>query len=390
MRSRGLAVAASVLLVATTVVAVAGAISAGRPVMGVLLGASFLGIYAVGMVRAVRAHADFEAIAPGSRHGRNTIAWVLALTVIWIGLLAVSETALWLAFPLIMLQVGVLGVLWGSIATVLTGLVTVGISVARIPADQPIGGAILGPLLGSSIALVITWAGMAVITESASLKHANDELRAARDALARAEKEQILARERSRMAGEIHDTVSQDLSGIAMLLRVAEQSDDLELIRQLLAQSLVATQDALVDARRVTKALAPRELTQKRLTAALAGLAKEPVLADLDIDVIEEGEGPELSLGEEAALLRVAKSALVNVKEHSGVKHATVYLFRDEGGATLEVRDEGRGIKDAPVPEGRGFGIPSMRARLAEVGGSLEIESSDAGTTVRAKTGGTA
>lgn len=390
MRSRGLAVAATILLAVTTVVAVAGSFSTGRPVMGVLLGVAFLAIYGVGMVQAARAHADFQVMASGSKHGRYTVVWVLTLTVIWIGLLAVSDKALWLAFPMIMLQVAVLGVLWGSVATVLTGMITVGMTVARIPADQPIGGAILGPALGSSIALVVTWAGMAVITESASLKRANDELSAARDALARVEKEQILARERSRMAGEIHDTVSQDLSGIAMLLRVAEQSDDLELIRELLDQSLQATENALVDARRVTKALAPRELAQKRLTAALAGLTKEPALTGLDIDIIEEGEGPELSLGEEAALLRVAKSALVNVKEHSGASRATVYLFRDEGGAVLEVRDEGRGLGDATPEDGRGFGIPSMRARLEEVGGSLEIESSDAGTTVWATTRGAA
>ncbi|KGF01758.1 sensor histidine kinase [Actinomyces sp. S4-C9] len=383
LNSRALAIAASLLLAVTTVVGVAGAFTGGHPVLGVILGVGFLGAYAAGMMLGHRAHASSEDLGQGVSHGRYTIVWMLVLTLIWVGLLAVSDTAIWLAFALVIIQVGVLGPLWGSVAAGITGLIAVGISVARLPADHPVGAAILGPLLGVGIALVITWAGVTVITEAASLRKALRELSQARTLLDRAEEERILQRERARMAGEIHDTVSQDLSGVAMLLQVAQTSRDPHEVARLIDQSLQATQGALADARRVTKALAPRELSAGRLEVALRGLANEPVLRGLNITFdIDEGVAT-LNLGQEAALLRVAKSALVNVKEHSGTAAATVRLQTDEGAVRLEVEDRGQGFDTSMPEDGRGFGIPAMRERMSEVGGALEIFSED-GVLVRA------
>lgn len=383
LNSRALTVAASLLLVVTTVVGVAGAFTGGHPVLGVILGVAFMGAYAAGIMLGHRAHAGSDDLGQGVSHGRYTIVWMLVLTLIWVGLLAVSDTAIWLALALVIIQVGVLGPAWGSAVAGVTGLIAVGFSISHLPPDHPVGGAILGPLLGIGIALIITWAAVTVITEAASLRKALRELSQARTLLDRAEEERILQRERARMAGEIHDTVSQDLSGVAMLLQVAQTSRDPQEVARLIDQSLQATQAALADARRVTKALAPRELSAGRLEVALRNLATEPVLRDLNITFdIDEGVAA-LSLGQEAALLRVAKSALVNVKEHSGTMAAAVRLKEDPDGVRLEVEDSGRGF-DAGMPqEGRGFGIPAMRARMSEVGGALEIRS-EAGTLVRA------
>lgn len=384
MNTRVLAASASVLLVVATVVAVVGAFSAGQPVVGTILGVAFLSIYAAGVIRASRAHAHFKAIAAGDPHSVGVVAWALTLVVLWLELFSITRAAMWLAFPLIIVEVGVLGVLWGSVVAGLLAVFIIAITVYTAPAGTPIAGAVLGSFLGSAVAVVISWAGLTMIMESAKLKRALTELGQARSLLARAEKDQILTRERQRMAGEIHDTVSQDLSGIAMLLRVAKSSDDPSLQRELLSQSLDATEKALIDTRRVTKALAPSELAGKRLSTALRDLPKEPVLSGLSVDFISEGEGSELSLGQEAALLRVAKSALVNVKEHSGTNRATVKLIFEAERVRLEVSDHGSGFA-APTPEdGRGLGIPTMRARLAEVGGNLDIETSEAGTLVRA------
>lgn len=383
LNSRALAIAASLLLAVTTVVGVAGAFTGGSPVIGVVLGVAFLGTYAAGMMLGHRAHASSDDLGRGISHGRYTIVWMLILTLIWVGLLAVSDTAIWLAFALVIIQVGVLGPLWGSVAAGLTGLIAVGISVSRLPADHPVGAAILGPLLGVGIALVITWAGVTVITEAASLRKALRELSQARTLLDQAEEERILQRERARMAGEIHDTVSQDLSGVAMLLQVAKTSRDPQEVARLIDQSLQAAQGALADARRVTKALAPRELSGGRLEVALRGLADEPVLLGLNVTFdIDEGVAT-LNLGQEAALLRVAKSALVNVKEHSGTAAATVRLKADDRVVRLEIEDHGQGFDTSMPEDGRGFGISTMRERMSEVSGTLEIFSED-GVLVRA------
>jgi signal transduction histidine kinase len=89
----------------------------------------------------------------------------------------------------------------------------------------------------------------------------------------------------------------------------------------------------------------------------------------------------------ETALFRVVQESLGNIHRHSGSTSA-IRIGRDPGTVRLEIRDEGggltpalrQGIKEMTV----GVGIAGMRERLRQVGGQLEIESSDRGTTVRA------
>jgi signal transduction histidine kinase len=89
----------------------------------------------------------------------------------------------------------------------------------------------------------------------------------------------------------------------------------------------------------------------------------------------------------ETALFRVVQESLGNIHRHSGSTSA-IRIGRDPGTVRLEIRDEGggltpalrQGIKEMTV----GVGIAGMRERLRQVGGQLEIESSDRVTTVRA------
>jgi len=87
-------------------------------------------------------------------------------------------------------------------------------------------------------------------------------------------------------------------------------------------------------------------------------------------------------------LFRVVQESLTNVQRHSRSRRASVRLNRIEDQVTLEIRDEGTGMgrkgekirKILP-----GVGISSMRERVRQIGGELEIESTSAGTTVRAR-----
>ena len=97
-----------------------------------------------------------------------------------------------------------------------------------------------------------------------------------------------------------------------------------------------------------------------------------------------------LAREEEMALFRVMQESLVNTQRHSGSLSVTISLHRTEQGVVLQISDQGRGIQGngrrhlEEVCFAGGVGIQSMRERMKQVRGNLEIESSSSGTNVRA------
>ena len=84
----------------------------------------------------------------------------------------------------------------------------------------------------------------------------------------------------------------------------------------------------------------------------------------------------------EIALLRTAQSALSNVRLHADAHHVVMTLDESEDTARLDIVDDGRGFNihtsgDAAEPTASGYGLHSMRARLRELGGGLDIESTE-------------
>ncbi len=95
-----------------------------------------------------------------------------------------------------------------------------------------------------------------------------------------------------------------------------------------------------------------------------------------------------LARNTELVLFRVVQESLTNIQRHSGSPQAKIRLNRDSH-LTLEISDLGRGFsgtKQTSKKETRfevGVGIPSMQERVKLIGGRLDIDSSDRGTTVR-------
>ncbi|MFC7640494.1 sensor histidine kinase [Streptosporangium lutulentum] len=102
----------------------------------------------------------------------------------------------------------------------------------------------------------------------------------------------------------------------------------------------------------------------------------------VDLHVEVTGDRVPLSPAIEVTLFRVAQEALANVAKHAGATRASLTLSYTDAVVLLDVRDDGTGIHN---PNGKGFGLSSMRQRLRGVGGSLEIESTPGeGTAVSA------
>jgi signal transduction histidine kinase len=91
----------------------------------------------------------------------------------------------------------------------------------------------------------------------------------------------------------------------------------------------------------------------------------------------------------ETALFRVVQEALANAHRHASTTTASIRLRAAADTVTLEIHDEGHGLRDpvahdnGTLPESLGVGIQGMRERVRQLGGTFDVEFTDAGTTVR-------
>jgi signal transduction histidine kinase len=195
--------------------------------------------------------------------------------------------------------------------------------------------------------------------------------------------------ERQRMAGEIHDTLAQGLTGIVTQLEAAEQAlanqhapDEWQ--RHIdLARALA--RESLTEARRSVRALRPEQLDGAPLPDAIAGLAHDwSQRSAVAVHVETTGDCRRLAPDTEATLFRVAQESLTNVAKHAQASKVWLTLSYLDDVALLDIRDDGVGFDpDARRPDG--YGIDGMRRRLQRVAGSLEVESAPGeGTAINA------
>jgi PAS domain S-box-containing protein len=221
------------------------------------------------------------------------------------------------------------------------------------------------------------------------LRESESELQASQEALRRLTRRLIDAHEdeRSRLARELHDDLTQRLAGAAMLLgglsRAVEQRrtqglpSGLEQLRSEL-EALAADTQAL--ARELHPSMLDRLGLEEALRTECASFAQR---SGLTIDfVCRELPGAvprEIGIG----LFRIAQEALRNVHAHSGAKQASVSLRSIDGDLRLEVVDNGAGFDPNASRTGRGLGLVSMSERARLLGARLRIESGrDRGTHV--------
>ncbi|MBO0980189.1 sensor histidine kinase [Microbacterium sp. SD291] len=309
--------------------------------------------------------------------------WLLGLTLIWAGAVAISPEYIWLAFALWLLAGFVLPMRW---AVVLSILILAGVIAAPVLHHGTTTYAyVIGPLVGGVFALGISRGYLELVRDGrerrrliASLVSAQEEMSALQDELARTQRASGASAERTRVSRDIHDTVAQSASSIGMLSRSALESDaDADRIRALEQIGALAA-EALADARRIVNDLMPAELDGTALADALRRMlqrltAETGIAATLHADDL-----PALGLDAEVALLRTAQSALANVRTHSGAA-LVVATLADAGDAVrLDIVDDGRGFDPSRLEApgaGGGYGLRAMRARLRELGGGLDVES---------------
>jgi signal transduction histidine kinase len=185
--------------------------------------------------------------------------------------------------------------------------------------------------------------------------------------------------ERSRMAGEIHDTLVQGLN--AVLLQLETVSKEFKISygqgEQRLRQLREIARENLSEARRTIWQLSSESLHNEDPALALAFVARklfEGVAVELQLHLQKEVH--ELSPDVRIELLRIGKEALANVLRHARASQVRVDLAYIDGMVRLSIADNGRGFNLSPrFIAHHGFGLTSMRMRAERIGGKLSIHS---------------
>jgi two-component system NarL family sensor kinase len=182
------------------------------------------------------------------------------------------------------------------------------------------------------------------------------------------------ADERTRLAREIHDTIAQGLTAIALEIESGRSE-----------RALAVTRETLDEARRSVMNLRAGPLSGQPLAHALAALARE-FTSETGIRVsIDTANACELPLAAESELYRIAGQALANVRQHAQARNVVLTLACSRGAATLTVRDDGQGFDVRRIAADR-HGVRGMRERARLAGGTLRVVSRPgAGTQVIAR-----
>ncbi|KAF5998113.1 MULTISPECIES: GAF domain-containing sensor histidine kinase [Streptomyces] len=199
-------------------------------------------------------------------------------------------------------------------------------------------------------------------------------------------RELTIAEERSRLAHELHDAVSQKLFSLRLTAQAAAALVDRDPARAKgeLHQVAMLAAEATEELRAAVIELRPAALDEDGLVATLRTQIQVLDRAH-SARVTFAGHGVRaLPAAQEEAMLRVAQEALHNALRHSGAGRVDVTLEKRGTGTVLRVSDDGSGFEPTAVrAAGRHLGLVSMRDRSSGVGGTLSVESAPGkGTTI--------
>lgn len=250
---------------------------------------------------------------------------------------------------------------------------------------RPTGRDIVYGLLSGAVAVAFSavfghWI-IQVIDRSRGRAELIAELEASREEIARLSAAHGALTERERMSREIHDTLAQGFTSLLMLVQAVEAELDRDPpgARRHLALMADTARHNLAEARALVARGAPADLDGSTLPDALRRLAGRH---DPPARIRVTGTAGPLPPALEVVALRACQEALANAAKHAGPgTPVTVLLDRTETELRLDVHDGGRGFD--PGRPGPGYGLPGLRARAAEAGGSARVRSAPGeGTTV--------
>ena len=205
-----------------------------------------------------------------------------------------------------------------------------------------------------------------------------------------AEEQWTIHAERDRIARELHDSLAQVLGVIHLQLRALEARAKDEASHGMadeLSDLAETADEAYRDVREAILGLRETVREDDGLEGSLREyLRKYSRQTGIAANLTCEGDTRRfLSPRSEVQLLRVVQEALTNTRKHADATRVTVRIDCLDGGTTLTIEDDGVGFDPSTVVgsmEG-GFGLASMRERVEQIGGRLDVHTApNAGTTI--------
>jgi PAS domain S-box-containing protein len=198
--------------------------------------------------------------------------------------------------------------------------------------------------------------------------------------------------ERRRLARELHDSVGQTLAALSMNIGVIQaQSHQLDSVgARAVSENAQLVDQVSREIRTISHLLHPPLLDVAGLASALRwyadGFAER---SNIKVDVEIANDFGRLPDDLEIAIFRIVQECLTNIHRHSGSATAAIRVQQEGDTVIVKVQDSGKGIplekQHEVIEAGRGgVGFAGMRERLRRLGGTLEIQSNESGTTVGA------
>jgi signal transduction histidine kinase len=197
--------------------------------------------------------------------------------------------------------------------------------------------------------------------------------------------EDAVARERARMARELHDTVATDLAGAISLFKAYFEGHPssgkkgpadgaLLNVLEILERMLRQVRETLADLR-------PRPIGPEGLVGDIRRQADEFArLYSIRVEISSNGTEDMLTEQQREVVYQVVREALTNVRRHSGSSICRIRMGFAARPFLIEIADEGQGFG---LTRSAGYGLVGMRERSAGIGGRLEVVSTEGrGTTV--------
>ncbi len=193
--------------------------------------------------------------------------------------------------------------------------------------------------------------------------------------------------ERKRVARELHDGISQQLSSTKYVFELAhiQQQNKTSNAKRTIEKGIVSLANAITEVRRISRDLRPGLLDDLGLAPAIKALSKEfGERSGINVKITTVPTKELISDQAKTACFRIAQEALNNISKHADASQVCIDLTTTKKCVTLTVKDNGTGFLRRKK-KSCGIGLTNMRERVTHHGGEFKIMSDEYGTTLIAK-----